>query len=199
MLLFILLDISDWTFIQFLQAGAYIVAIVGGISAITGRLFKRFAPIEQFARNANSFMRDILPGALDHLEGTGAIPGGTHAKYTQSLFDNTTKHHSARTLTDHGNKLLLESGIGKYIDDNKNKLIKIMESKKFETALDAEQGSFYIMRDEIEGGLGIGLKNYMYSNPETTKDELILVGSIHLKEIFLDKHSELIPQGDKKS
>ena len=106
--------------------------------------------------------------------------------------------NSPLELNPKGNKLARESGILKAVEDNVSILIDSIEKLKLRTAYDvqvkafSELGSFILKTPSLEKEI----KDFVFNNPTFEGKnigfpDVIFVGSLHLRNKYLDKHPKL--------
>lgn len=106
--------------------------------------------------------------------------------------------NSPLVLNEKGKNLAIKSGIQKIIKDKSNELIALLENCNPTTAYDVEQYSVKVISDYISNKpeLEKQIKDFIYNNPvvdnETIQfEDLYFVGSIELRDIYLNKHKEI--------
>ena len=151
------------------------------------------------ANTANAFMKTILPDILQGFEEKGFTEKGTLANWTKIIGGEMSTIKSPAQLNEKGKQLLSDSGIKKAIDQNLTMLLEKLEQKKPQNLLDVEKYAFYVLRDEEDESVTNTLKNYLYNNPNETLNTVLFVGSIYFRNLYLQKHPELLeptnPQG----
>lgn len=67
-----------------------------------------------------------------------------------------------------------------------------MEQQKIRNLQDVEQQSFYVLKETEDDKIADPLKNYLYNNPTRNINTIFFVGSIYLRDKYLEKHPELL-------
>lgn len=101
-------------------------------------------------------------------------------------------------LSDSGKKLLQDSGLGRIISDNEAELIRKLKERKPQTAYDVEKEAFLVLADFIseKEDANRTIKNFIFNNPQIEGrnidfPDLAFVGSISLRDVYLDKNPSL--------
>jgi hypothetical protein len=175
---------------------AEIVITIAGVAGIIALLFrnkfKTFQAIKSMANMANAFMTKILPDILQGLEKKQFAKEGTLAEWTKIVGSEMCIIKSPQQLNERGEQLLNNSGIKKAIDQNLKMLLEKLERKKPQNLLDVEKYALYILRDEEDESVTNTLKNYLYNNPNETFNTVLFVGSVYFRNLYLQKHPEML-------
>ncbi len=114
--------------------------------------------------------------------------------------------HSPLDLNEAGEKLFKESKMDELMKGNMPKLIKLLDERKPDNRLDAQKLSFDILAKYIieKKELLRQIKEFVYEHPKFEGNELnvadiIYVGSLVLRDEYLEKHSELGLSGSKEN
>ncbi len=113
-------------------------------------------------------------------------------------FFDWAKTRSPLRLNKAGSDLSKASGMEKMVKDNINELLIDLEERNLETAYDVQQESFDVVEDLItsEKEYEKELKNFLFNNPKfkgkmVDPADLVFVGSLILRDAYLDRHEEL--------
>lgn len=103
--------------------------------------------------------------------------------------------NSPRELNDEGERIFKQSRIQKIIDEKLDYLISEIEKLNPQTAYDAEKFTESVM-DDLKNDTSIieSLKNGAYE-AGTDIDVVLFIGSIYLRDKYLEKHFELLKNG----
>lgn len=126
------------------------------------------------------------------------------SKYPKSfspIYKELEKRSSPTTLTELGDKILRDSKIDKYINENIESLFNKIDKSNPKTAFDVENDSFNALIGDVDDDSFIEIKNWLYENPEyeDSKNEkfvvdltmVLRVGRLYLRDKYLEKHPEL--------
>lgn len=109
-----------------------------------------------------------------------------------------SKMNSPMFLNDDGNALLVESPIKKFVEDRKSELLKFIEDKNPTTAYDVQRHAMEAVSKFIKEDMETTnkIKDFVYHHPifkgkEVEIPAILFVGSLHLREEYLNKHEEL--------
>ena len=86
----------------------------------------------------------------------------------------------------------MDSGLKKAVDQNVKTLLEKLEQKKPQNLLDVEKCAFYIIKDEEDESVTNTIKNYLYNNPDETINTVFFVGMVHLRDLYLKAHPEML-------
>ncbi len=166
---------------------ASVVAIVFIISLCKG-WWKFFC----IAKKIGLFMDNLLPDVLSDLETKKILSKGTGSNWTKIISGNVSTAHSPQELNNTGERIILESGIKKIIDDDLTSLISSLEQLNLKTALDVEQESFYVLKNMEDSDKFIPVKHYLYNNPKRNMYLVIFAGALYLRNKYLAKHKDIV-------
>jgi len=95
--------------------------------------------------------------------------------------------------TEYGMTLIKESGLFKFIEENKNKLIKevekILEKSESKTSYDIQEISREVMLSYKDSRLMEQVKIYAFENALTV-DMIFKTGGLILRDLYFDKHKK---------
>lgn len=103
-------------------------------------------------------------------------------------YSGLVKAKSPLSLTERGLKVLEESGGKKYIDENKDALIKLINDEGPRTSLDIQELSKKVIELRKEDEKFIPIKEYVYSKG-LIFDHVIMALSIYLRDLALAEWS----------
>lgn len=150
---------------------------------------------KSMATRTNAYMQDIAPEIFKYLEDNNSVPQGTFSKSmsvaTKGYVIESASH---KKLTEEGERLLQNSGIQKIIDSSLDNFIEALENKQLKSPLEVEEQSLYLLKNENEKDekATLHLEKYLYNHPEYTKNTILLVGSIYLRDKYLEKHPDIL-------
>lgn len=208
--------------VRIIQVISGVIGIIVGVGAIIGvfiawrkRLTERLGlftktatmlseHLEFFTRTAttlNSFLTKVMPSMLEGFEKKELVPKGTLREWASLTTENRFSVSSLRQLNEKGQKLLEESGMKKIIEDNVDNLLSRLEEEEVESPREVEMKSFYILKEIEDTKIATPIKDYLYDNLSEEINAIFLLGSIALRDKYLEKHSELLErqQSSKKS
>lgn len=109
-----------------------------------------------------------------------------------------SKGNSPLDLNEDGKQLFDRSNVGSFVESKKNELISKIEAKNPKTRYDVQEMSFGILSEYIrEHEEDITkIKEFIYENPqingkETSIPAVIFVGSLELRDLYLQLHKDL--------
>ncbi len=147
------------------------------------------------ANTVNAFMETVIPDLLEGFEDKGLVKKGTLSEWTKTVAaEYYAKGQSPLRLNEDGEWLLKESGIKKFIDDALEILLTRLEEKKLTNALDLEDEAFRVVEENEQEREVAGFKNFLYNNPEETIGNILFVGSIYLRDKYLEIHPEILKE-----
>ena len=163
-------------------APKYLLFIIVFILAMWILLNIKFKPLETKTTNIESFITRLC-GALES--------GGDIAKI--ELY----KSQSPLKITDKGYKLLEQIGFKESIKNNQHQLIHIIDRMSPKSAFDVEQLSIGIIRfvmSDKDSSIFKKVEDYLYNNPNYNKPEYFKTAGLYLRDKYLEKHPELLPE-----
>lgn len=114
---------------------------------------------------------------------------------------------SPRQLNENGLILLHDISGQNFLEENGDKLVEEMEKIAPKTALDVENLALAILRIHSDDDIFIPLKNWVYRAPEreikkstgvemkaVTMDDVYFVLSLPLRDMYLDRHPEILSE-----
>ena len=189
---------SDFDIKETLRMTVYVGAIIVTFGSIIlfligwkNRWLERLKPFKTMVGRANSFMDEILPSMMSTFETKGLAPEGTLAKWTTIVSQDVVSSKSPKFLTKSGEEFLEDTGMKNIIDENLTPLISTLEKEKLDNAFDVEERAFYVIKEFEDSRKSTRLKNYLYSHSNETMESIILVGSIYLRDKYLEKYPKL--------
>lgn len=142
-------------------------------------------------------MQEIAPEVFKYLEDNKSVPQGTFSKsMSVATKGYVVESASHKQLTEEGERLLQNSGIQKIIDSSLDNFIEALENKQLKSPLEVEEQSLYLLKNENEKDekATLHLEKYLYNHPEYTKNTILLVGSIYLRDKYLEKHPDILKE-----
>jgi hypothetical protein len=201
--------------IEHYPAIAFVIALIFATGFITykfTKLVNRFNKVEDNCQNCKV---DVIPPVNTHLSNIDNSIVGIYQSLNsllvylkgkdQHLDVSLIKSFSPTKLTDLGNKILIEIGGKKLIDENLEVLISEMEKQDFKSGLDVQNYSSILMMNEFNGELFTPLRDYVFKHPcyifssdegktvniNLDNSTLNTVLSIYLRDKYFEKHPEL--------
>ena len=152
--------------------------------------------MDGYFRNMNRTIQDIY-NAVREIQNSNPSSICLHPLSPKSMSE-WAEAGSPLKLSGAGEKLREGSRIDLIVSENSEKLIAILEKQKLDTALDVQERSFTVLADFIlsDPVLSKKVKNFVFNNPKVGNrnigfPDVIFVGSILLRDRYLDKHKEL--------
>lgn len=143
---------------------------------------------------ANAYMQKIAPEVLKYLEDNSLVPDGTFGKCMAIATEDIILSQSPKRLTEEGERILRDSGIQKIIDSSLDGFISKLKKKHLKGPLELEEQCLYLLKNEKDEKATLRLENYLYNHPEYTINTILLVGSIYLRDKYLEKHSDILKE-----
>ena len=175
--------------------GIAVVTIGGTVAFFITLIFGGWRFLKSFYKTLKSvgaFMDKILPSVLASMERKKFISYGILEQWTKIVAQNYAQVKSPTQLKPAGRKLLKESGMQKIVDDNLSNFLEELKRQNLKSAYDVERNSFYVLKSLEEIDLVIPLKDYIFNNPGINLDSLFFVGSLYLRDEYLERHKELL-------
>jgi len=178
-----------------------IISIVGiaGISIffLKGK-FKTLQAIKTMASTVNAFMEKILPDLLQGFEKKGFVPSGALSSWAKVVSAEKYSIKSPKRLNKEGQLVLKESGMKEIIDTHMKTFIKELKDENLESPLDLENRSFEILKSKEKDKITIPLRYYLYDHSDEDIDTIFFVGSIYLRDKYIERHPEMLLLDDQK-
>ena len=173
------------------------VAVASFILARRIKVAEHLKPLNDFAHLVGSLTSKILPGMLQRFEKKGFAPEGTIAKMAEITSSAAFNIGSPKELNDYGFEILENSGIGKIIDNNyKHFASKVDGEERPKNGLIVEERAFYAISKEKEEDNEMlnTVQVYLYENPDIAFETIVLVGSIYLRNKYLENNPSIVPE-----
>jgi hypothetical protein len=162
---------------------------------VSGKVRGLLDSIQTLVRAAdkwNAVLVTILPTVLHGLEDNKVIEGGSESKLISIISSEYTTAESPRKLNKKGTLLLENSNMRDIVDSNIDSLTEQLEHEKLDNLLDLEQRCLCVLR-RMKNPPGMArLKNYVWTNPELNIYYLLFVGSLYLRDRYLERHPEVL-------
>ena len=105
---------------------------------------------------------------------------------------------SPRRMSELGLELYQKSGMQLLFENNKNRFIEKIEKQKPAAALDVEELALSILYNSTHEPVFKPVKDWLFNNPvfnglDIDMSAICLVASFELRDIYLEKHPELLP------
>lgn len=180
------------------NAGKYFMFVSFFIGSMYYLLKKQLAPMKENIKEVNKSINHIEK----YLIRISEYWRTKQPKSFTAIYKQLEEKASPVKSTGLGEKILKESGLKKVIDDNKERFIKKIELLKSKTAYDVENNAFDVLFEESSNDSFNVIKNWLYENPEYEYNNnvkfivdltmVVRIGRIYLRDLYLDKHKELI-------
>ncbi len=171
------------------------VAVLSFILARRIKVAEHLKPLNDFVHLVGSLTSKILPGMLAKFETKGFAPEGATARMAEITSSAAFNIGSLRELTDYGIEILEGSGINKIIDDNYAHFAsKVDGEERPKNGLTVEERAFYVINSEEDSDMLNSVQVYLYENSDMAFETVVLVGSIYLREKYLEKNPSIAPE-----
>ncbi len=144
------------------------------------------------AYRANSFMAKILPNILEKFSAKDLVDNSAKWVWAGVVGSDLYFRKSPKYLNENGKQLLSDSGIMKAVDISLDEFIQNLEEQELSTLGEIEEASFMLLKVKKDEEVGKRLKQYLYDHVEATLDEILIVGSIYLRDKYVEKHHDLL-------
>lgn len=162
---------------------------------VTGR-FRSLSDSLRVILNTTERLNDIMtrtvPRVLHGLEKKDFADSGSESELIRIMSSQYTTRESPLKLNSRGKDLLESSGTRKVIDSNLDSLIEDMEKEKLDNLLDIELRCLCVLKRKKDDKEFISAKNYAWNNSNISINNIFYVGSIYLRDKYIEKHPELL-------
>lgn len=164
------------------------------------------AVINRLKKNENTLENEVIPKLTDIEKKTDSLTINltnliSYFKGKGKGFDFDMFFSSSPIqLTEFGKEVLETSGAKKFIDDNLEKLISLVEEEKVTVPIDIENAIMLIFYNEYDTEKFTPIKNFIFNNPVYTKDNsnteinvsvIIKAMAIYMRNKYLERHPEI--------
>ena len=102
-----------------------------------------------------------------------------------------SESNSPLVLSGQGKELLKRSGFDEIFEQEKDKLVKLLEERKPNKKYQVQEGAEFILINVINNPELQKLQIHVYNNPEDSIELILYAGAIKLRDYYLEKHSEI--------
>lgn len=166
--------------------GIYIIAGIISLWKIAEFYFVRFRKIEEIT---NGFEKEIKPKVDRTDKNLNTLI--VHLRTKRYVDTDLAFLNSPLQLTEKGKNLLKESHLSEIIDDNLDKFLENIAEKSPQTGYDVETSAFLAIFSFFNDPIMNPFKHYLYEHPKVNQDDILKLGSIYLREKYLEKHPEI--------
>ncbi len=198
---------------MFDEAGKYIEAHYPGlfvliftvvaVSVLSWKIFRLYGRLEKVEDHCSKIegmntdsttIKDQLAKISNSIDKLFVFLNQQHQNFPTELF----VAKSPIQLTEFGDKVLIGFGGKKYIDENLDSLIKVMENENFKSALDVQNFAQSTLFSQTQSNDFTPIKNFIFNNPKYITGEgqieLTLPLVLNLMSIYLrNKYFERYP------
>ena len=179
-----------------LELGSQAIILIIGISGILLFFFRdkmeTYKSLKMMAFTVNTFMSGYMSDVLKGFEKQDIVEEGKSDDWLKATSAyRYASPQSIKKLNSDGMKVLKKSGIQQIIDSNLEPLIKELNQKKPESALDVENQAYLTLKDKAIKDWSVPIKNYVYTHSAISASDVIFIGSIYLRDKYLGAHTEL--------
>lgn len=172
-----------------------LVAVFSFIIAKRIKISEYLKPLNDFASLTGKLASKILPGVLAKFEVKGFAPEGITAKMAEITSSAAFNIESPKALNDYGIEILKGSGVDKIIDENYVHFVsKIDGDEKPKNGLVVEERAFYAINEEEDNDMLNAVQVYLYENSRMAFETIALIGSIYLRDKYLDDNPTIAPE-----
>ena len=128
---------------------------------------------------------------------------GRKVEYLNGKISNFVQAKSPLRLNDLGKGVLNQSGLGKIIDENKDRFINLIKQQDPQTALDAQKQCILLFNSPNIVDLLKPVKDFVYHHPEfqgkpLNMGHMEIIGGLYLRDRYFEKYSKLISKKESK-
>lgn len=161
-------------------------AVIGLLTATLGT----WGFLSRYREKVDQLEKINCQQRLSTLEGTLAALQAQVSTLQQSSPSNYVQAHSPISLTENGKILLDESGSKKYIDDNFDKLLSLVQEKLISkgedySAYDVQEAASNVIKEQADDKNYIPIKDYAFSKGHDLNN-IQLVGGVYLRDKALE-------------
>ena len=168
----------------------YALGIMGALLGISWYAGGRFSKIETSLSAISTRIKDMKDAIDQRIDDLKTDVSNTRVGAFES--------NSPISLTEKGKKILIDSGIGDYIDDNKDALLVLCDPKKETNPYEVQEHVFAMFGDyEFGEDVEDKLKRYAY-NAGVSMDIIRRVGAIYFRDICLTEFGMDMAELDKE-
>ena len=152
----------------------------------------RAEPFLEFIARADAFLKFVIPDLLSGFQKRELIDDKCLANWARILSSDLHGQQSLRQLNELGQEIIHKSGIKEFIDSHLGELTEELWKHRLPVVEEIEVAAFVALEKfikDLEDGESL-FEPYLYSNPNISMQMLAYVGSLYLRDKFLEANPE---------